>query len=96
MQEMKRLDTNILGLCESRWKGAGEQIEDGHRIIYSGGNEHERGVAVIADHNTSKCVIGHWPVSDRILVVKLRGQLFNISIIQVYAPTAQQQQQQRN
>ena len=37
----------------------------------------------------SSYVIGHWPVSDRILVIKLRGQHFNISIIQVYAPTSQ-------
>ena len=87
--EMKRLNVNILGMSEVRWKGAGDHMADEYRIIYSGGEEHQRGVAVILDHSTSKCIIGHWPVSDRVLVVKLRGQYFNISLIQVYAPTAQ-------
>src|SRR5438132_7956068 len=88
-QEMKRLGINILGLSEVRWKGAGEQVQDGYRIIYSGGEEHQRGVAIVTDHSTSRSIVGHWPVSDRILTVKFRGQHFNISIIQVYAPTAQ-------
>ena len=85
---MKRLGINILGMSEIRWKGAGDIREDGYRTIYSGGEDHQRGVAVITDPHTSSHIIGHWPVSDRIIVVKLRGQHFNISIIQVYAPTS--------
>ena len=37
---------------------------------------------------TSKSVKGSWGVSDRVLLIKPRGKLFNISIIQGYAPTA--------
>ena len=51
-QEMKRLGINILGLSEVRWKGAGEQVEDGYRIIYPGGEELQRAVAIVTDHST--------------------------------------------
>ena len=29
----------------------------------------------------------YWPRSERVLLVRLNGRLFNINIIQVYAPT---------
>ena len=32
-------------------------------------------------------IIGYWTVSDRIIKVRIRGQPFNVTIIQVYAPT---------
>ena len=35
----------------------------------------------------AKSLKGYWPVSDRILLVKLEGKPMNINIIQVYAPT---------
>ena len=31
--------------------------------------------------------MGFWPISDRSILIKLEGKPFNISIIQVYAPT---------
>ena len=41
-------------------------------------------------------IMGYWPVSDRIIMVKLKGNPFNINInpfniniIQVYAPTTE-------
>ena len=33
-------------------------------------------------------LIGFWPVSDRLIMIKLSRQLFNINVIQVYAPTS--------
>ena len=32
--------------------------------------------------------MGYWAISDRVLLVKLNGHPFNISIIQEYAPTS--------
>ena len=32
-------------------------------------------------------ILGYWPVSDRVIMVKIRGQPLNVNIIQVYAPT---------
>ena len=41
------------------------------------------------DPDTSKSVLGYWTLSERVLLVKLQGQPFNISIIVVYAPTSE-------
>ena len=41
------------------------------------------------DPDISKCVLGYWTLSDRVLLVKIRGHTFNLAIIVVYAPTAE-------
>ena len=87
-REMNRLKINILGLSEVRWQGAGSVNYDGYRIIYSGGEKCERGVGFILDSQTAKTVKGFWSISDRVILIKLRGQPFDIGIIQVYAPTS--------
>ncbi|XP_071944773.1 uncharacterized protein [Antedon mediterranea] len=56
--------------------------------IYAGGDKHEKGVGLLLDGDMAKCMLGYWAVSERVMLVKLQGQPFNISIIVVYAPTA--------
>ena len=87
-KEMKRLKFNVLGLSEVRWKGAGSFITDNFTIIYSRGDQHERGVDMLLDKGTTKSVKGFWAVSGRVLLVKLHAKSFNIPFIQGYAPTA--------
>ena len=89
MMEMKRMKINMLGLCETRWMGTGCFETEGHKVIYSGGDKHVKGVGIILNKEISNCILGYWTVSERILLIKLRGQPFNLSIIQVYAPTAE-------
>ncbi|XP_063585376.1 craniofacial development protein 2-like [Penaeus indicus] len=86
-EEMNRLHINIMGISEMRWTGAGAISSENHKIIYSGGEQHERGVGIIADSKTSKALLGYWAVSDRILLARFKGSPMDISIIQAYAPT---------
>ena len=37
---------------------------------------------------TSKSVKNYWPVSDRMVAVKLQGKPFDIGIVQSFAPTS--------
>ena len=83
-QEMTRMRIHILGMCEIRWTGAGLVTSDEYTVIYSGGNKHEKGVGILLDEQRSKCLIGYWTTSDRIMLVKLKGKPFDISIIQVH------------
>ena len=85
---MERLKLNVLGLSEVRWIGAGSFTTDNFIMIYSGGDQHEKGVGILLDKETSTSIKDFWGVSDRIVLVKLNGKPFNISIIQVYTPTA--------
>lgn len=39
----------------------------------------------------ARCLKGYWAVSDRVLVVKIRGKPFDLTIIQVYTPTSERE-----
>ena len=84
--EAERLSLDILGLSEVRWPGVSQLTVGNYELIYSGSELHT-GVGIMLRKETAKCLLGYWAVSDRVLMVKLRGSPFNISIVQVYAPT---------
>ena len=86
-KETVRCNINIMGVSEVRWKGAGKITTDKHTFVYSGGEVHERGVGMLIDQATAKYMMGYWALSDRVMLVKFRGKPFDISVIQVYAPT---------
>ena len=85
IKEAKDMNIDILGLSEIRWTGLQKEQ---HTILYSGGDNHTRGVGIIINKNINKAVLGYWPVSDRIIMMKIQGKPFNIAIVQVYAPTS--------
>ena len=53
-KEMERTGTNILGLSEVRWRGAGKIPSDGYTLMYSGGESSERGVGILVDPNIQR------------------------------------------
>ena len=87
--EMKRYQWNILGLCEVRWKNFGEtSTPEGHKLIFSGREDrHEHGVGFLIHKDTVNAIMGCRPVSSRLITIRLKASLFNITIIQAYVPT---------
>ena len=65
----------------------GKIVKDDYTMIYSGGEDHKNGVGIILRNEVAKSLIGYWAISDRVVMVKLQAKLFNINMIQVYAPT---------
>ena len=88
INEMKRGKLNVLGLSEMRWRESGDFTSEGVRIIYAGGNESQRGVALLLDQETAKCVISTKVHGDRVVLVRIQAQPTNIVVIQVYMPTS--------
>ena len=41
-----------------------------------------------------RSLIGYWAISERVKMIKLQGKPFNISIIQIYAPTQDQEDEE--
>src|SRR6218665_4052132 len=86
-EEMKRYRCDILGIAEMRWTKAGEM--EGGKILWSGDeSRHEAGVGFLLGNRARNALMGYKPVSDRILAARFRAQPYNITVIQVYAPTA--------
>ena len=78
---------DILGIAETRWTESGKIRKDSHTILYSGGQEHRNGVGILMKNNITRSIMGYWPISNRVIMVKLQGKPFNINILQTYAPT---------
>ncbi len=88
-QEATRLKVDIMGLAEVRWLDSGKLVSGDHTLIYSGGSKsHRNGVGIMLNRNTAKSIMGYNAISDRVLLVNLQCKPFNLSIIQVYAPTS--------
>ena len=91
---MNRLNLDILGLCEVRWKDCGDFEDEDVRVIYSGGEKAERGVAIVLRGNAKKSVEEVECISDRIMWIRLKGEKLDTLIIQVYMPTSDHQDEE--
>ena len=88
-QEMARVNVDILGISKLRWTGMGEFNSDDHYIYYCGQESLRRnGVAIIVNKRVRNVVLGCSLKNDRMISVRFQGKPFNITVIQVYAPTS--------
>ena len=55
-QEMIQLNINILGINEMRWPSNGDFMIENFKMIYAGGDNHEKGVGLLLDNNMAKCM----------------------------------------
>ncbi|KAF7245198.1 Craniofacial development protein 2 [Varanus komodoensis] len=83
-----RLNIDILGISELKWTGMGEFNSDDHQVYYCGQESLRRnGVAFIVNKRIGKAVLGYNLQNDRMISVRIQGKTFNITVVQVYAPT---------
>ena len=88
-KEMARVNINILGVSKLKWTGMGEFNSDEHYIYYSGRESLRRnGVAIIVNRRVRNAVLGCNLKNNRMISVRFQGKPFNITVIQVYAATS--------
>ena len=88
-QEMARVNVNILGISELKWTEMGEFNSDDRYMYYCGQESLRRnGVAIIANKRVKNAVLGCKLKNSRMISVCFQGKPFNITVIQVYAPTS--------
>ena len=88
-QEMARVNIDILGISELKWTGMGEFNSDDHYIYYCGQESlTTNGVAITVNKRVRNAVLGCNLKNDRMISVRFQGKPFNITAIQVYAPTS--------
>ena len=88
-QEMARMNSNILGISELKWTRMGEFNSDDLYIYYCGQESLRRnGVAIIVNKRVQNAVLGCNLKNDKMISVRFQGKPFNITVIQVYAPTS--------
>src|SRR6218665_3856612 len=90
VKELERLRWDVIGLAETHWTGAQEYWVQGYKIINSGReNEHRAGVGLILSKLAQRALMSHRPVNDRILSARFKTATGAVTICQVYAPTAE-------
>ena len=87
-QDMAKVNVDTLGISELKLMGQGKYNSDDHYIYYC---EQEflknNEVALIVNKRAQNAVIGNNLKNDRMISVQIEGKTFNITVIQVYAPT---------
>ena len=88
-QEIARVNVNILGISEIEWTGMGEFNSDDHYIYYCEQESLRRnGVAIIVNKRVWNAILECNLKNDRMISVRFQGKPFNITVVQVYAPTS--------
>lgn len=88
---MERMNIDILGISDTQWPGIGEIPVSNGYMYYSGSNDskHKYGVAIIIRKELKKSVLHVMQYTERIILLKLKSYTHDINIIQIYAPTAE-------
>ena len=88
-QEMARVNIDILGISELKWTGMGEFNKYNHYVYYCGQESlRKNGLAIIVNKRVQNAVLLCNLKSNRMISVHFQGKQFNITVIQVYAPTS--------
>ena len=86
---MARVNVDILGISELKWTEMDEFNSDDHYIYYCRHKSLRRnGVAIMVNKRVQNAVLGCNLKNNRMISVCLQGKPFNITVIQVYAPTS--------
>ena len=83
-------DADVIALQELRWKGSGilRGRKDETDLYYScQQNRHELGCGFVMGSRFRELIIGWNPASERLCSIKIRGKLYNYSLICAHAPT---------
>ena len=88
-QEMARVNGDILEISKLRCAGMGEFNSDDHYIYYCREESVRRnGAAIMVNERVQNAVLECSFKNDRMISVCFQGKSFNITVIQVYAPTS--------
>ena len=86
-QDIARVNIDILGISK-KWTRMGEFNSDDHYTYYCGQESlRKNGVAIMVNKTVRNAVLGCNLKNDRMISVHLQGKPFNVTVIQVYAPT---------
>ena len=87
-QEIARVNIDILGISKLKWTGMGAFNSNDRYIYYCGQESLRRNeIALTVNKRFQNALLGCSLKNDRVISVCFQGKAFNITIIQVYALT---------
>ena len=70
-KEMQKNEVSVLGFSEVRWKWQGEIRSGDYTVYYTGGEQAEKGVAIVVHKSTVRSVVKKIVYNDTIIAIKL-------------------------
>ena len=98
-REMTKRGIDIMGISETHWTGQGKvELAEGDTIIYSGreDDEHRQGVGILMSKKASRALTDWTPVSERIIQARYHSKHIKLTVVHVYAPTEDAEEQVKN
>ena len=71
------------------WNGVDQVKVGDYEFIYSAYGNHT-GVGVRMAAEATKCLLGYWDVSSRVIVAKFKVSPYNLTVVKVYVPRTDQ------
>ena len=93
-QEMARMNIDILEIYEIKWTGTGKFNSDDPLSTTVGKNPLEE--MEQPSQSTKESKMQYLDANDRMISVRSQGKPFNITVIQVYAPTTDAEEAEVN
>jgi hypothetical protein len=79
-REINRMDIDILGISKMKWIGSRHFRSANNTVMYLGHITHSKnGLGMIIANRVSKSLIGYKAVNDRIIYIRVRTCLVNIT-----------------
>jgi hypothetical protein len=98
LPQIQHYYTQITAVQEPRWMGKEAWGTKAHTILQSGNQEGKRefGVTCIVNKDMKGNILAFTPVNHRICVLRMKTRFFNLSFINVHAPTEHSEVLQKN
>ena len=82
------MNIDISGISKLKWTGMGEFNSYDHYIYYCGQESLRRNeIAIMVNKRVRNAVLGCNLKNDKMISVCFQGKPFNITVLQIYAPT---------
>jgi endonuclease/exonuclease/phosphatase family metal-dependent hydrolase len=85
----------IVALQEVRWKGYGLLRKDKYSVYYScnPNTTGQAGTGFIIQKSAMNKILGFEPISDSICKLRVKGKFYNMTLINIYAPTEDKEEE---
>ena len=87
MEELAKYNITIAALQETRWKNSDTLKTKDYTIFYSGKEKNALGTGFAVSKKIVDKVIGFRPENERLCAIRIKGKMFNITLINAHAPT---------
>src|SRR5437867_3806586 len=69
---------------------------DKYKVFFSGGKKRRRGVGVTVREEMEKSVMMCEPISERIMITRLKVAPINVLLVQIYAPNEDEDEEEKD